>query len=164
MLFLLSQLACLPHDTASTEVGVRTAKVALVGSPGVVREVYPSGGTFFFAPIINDWNVYDVGLQNLAMTRSPDSGAREGDDSLHFKTHDGNDISVDVTVAWHIDPAKVVYVLQFVAPSTKSVEEQLVRPVTRTVLRDLLNELRSEQYYDAAVRFEKAEEIGRAHV
>ncbi|MDP2309716.1 MAG: SPFH domain-containing protein [Pseudomonadota bacterium] len=148
---------CLPHDTGSTEVGVRTAKVALFGGAGVVKDIYPSGGTFFFAPFINDWHVYDIGLQNLAMTRDLKSGAREGDDSLHFKTHDGNDISVDVTVAWHIDPAKVVYVLQFVGPNNLSVEEQLVRPVARTVLRDLLNELRSEQYYDATARFAKAE-------
>jgi regulator of protease activity HflC (stomatin/prohibitin superfamily) len=161
-LLLLSLAACLPYDTGSTEVGIRTAKFALVGEPGVVKEVYPSGGTFFFAPFINDWHTYDIGLQNLQMTRAAETGQRAGDDSLHFKTHDGNDISVDVTVAWHIDPAKVVYVLQFVGANTKSVEEQLVRPVTRTLLRDLLNDLRSEQYYDAAMRFQKAEEAREA--
>ncbi|MDP2316447.1 MAG: SPFH domain-containing protein [Pseudomonadota bacterium] len=153
---LLLAAGCLPHDTGSTEVGIRTAKVSLFGDAGVVKDIYPSGGTFFFAPFVNDWHVYDIGLQNLAMTRGA-GGAREGDDSLHFKTHDGNDISVDVTVAWHIDPAKVVYILQFVGATNQSVEEQLVRPVTRTVLRDLLNELRSEQYYDATIRFAKAE-------
>jgi regulator of protease activity HflC (stomatin/prohibitin superfamily) len=162
LLLLTSLAGCIPHDTGSTEVGVRTAKVALIGHPGVVPEIYPSGGTWFFPPLINDWNVFDVGLQNLEMTRASDSGQREGDDSLHFKTHDGNDISVDVTVAWHVMEAKVVYVLQFVGPDTKFVEEQLVRPVTRTVLRDLLNELRSEQYYDAAVRFQKADEARQA--
>lgn len=159
---LLTFLACVPHDTGSTEVGVRTAKLGVFGGAGVVKEIYPSGGTFFFAPFINDWNVFDVGLQNLTMTRSSETGTREGDDSLQFKTHDGNDIAVDVTVAWHVDPAKVVYVLQFVGPDTRFVEEQLVRPVTRTVLRDLLNELRSEQYYDAAIRFEKAEQARQA--
>jgi regulator of protease activity HflC (stomatin/prohibitin superfamily) len=162
-LLILPLLAgCLPHDTGSTEVGVRTAKVAIFGHPGVVPDIYPSGGTWFFPPLINDWNVFDVGLQNLEMTRSDESGARTGDDSLHFKTHDGNDISVDVTVAWHIEEAKVVYVLQFVGPDTKYVEEQLVRPVTRTVLRDILNELRSEQYYDATIRFQKADEARSA--
>jgi len=147
---------CLPHDTGSTEVGIRTAKVGFIEPAGVVKEVYPSGGTFFFAPFINDWHVFDIRLQNLAMTRHA-AGSGSGDDSLHFKTHDGNDISVDVTVAWHIDPAKVVYILQFIGPDNRAVEQQLVRPVARTVLRDLLNELRSEQYYDASIRFAKAE-------
>lgn len=153
---------CLPHDTGSTEVGVRTAKIALIGDPGVVKEIYPSGGTYFFPPIVNDWHVFDIGVQNLAMTRDPQSGARTEDDSLSFKTHDGNDISVDVTVAWHIDGTRVPYILQFVGPDTEAVEERLVRPVVRTVLRDVLNELRSEQYYDASVRFQKAEKAREA--
>jgi regulator of protease activity HflC (stomatin/prohibitin superfamily) len=158
MLAIVSLVACLPHSTDSTEVGIRTAKIGLLGPAGVVDEVYPSGGTYFFPPVINDWNVFDVGVQNLVMTRTAQSGDREGDDSLRFKTHDGNDISVDVTVTWHIEPAKVAYVLQFVGPDTLSVEERLVRPVVRTVLRDVLNELRSEQYYDAGVRFRKADQ------
>ncbi len=160
-LLLLSIFGCLPHDLGSTEVGVRTAKATLFGHPGVMPDVYASGGTYFFPPVINAWNVYDVGLQNLVMTRDLTSGTREGDDSLHFKTHDGNDISVDVTVAWHIEESKVGYVLQFVGATTRSVEEQLVRPVTRTILRDLLNELRSEQYYDASIRFAKADDARR---
>lgn len=162
LLLLALATGCVPHDTGSTEVGVRTAKLALLGDPGVVKDVYASGGTYFFPPVVNDWNVFDVGVQNLHMTREINTGAREGDDSLHFKTHDGNDISVDVTVAWHIDGTKVTYILQFVGPDTKAVEERLVRPVVRTVLRDVLNELRSEQYYDAALRFQKAEKAREA--
>lgn len=159
MLFaLLLALLIGCHSTGTTEVGVRTAKVGLLSGPGVVTDIYPSGGTYMFPPIINDWNVFDVGVQNLEMTRSATTGARAADDSLHFKTHDGNDISVDVTLTWHIEPSKVVYVLQFVGPDTRHVEERLVRPVARTVLRDVLNELRSEEYYDATLRFKKADQ------
>jgi len=157
-LSLLPLTGCVTHSLESTEVGVRTLKLAVVGRAGVDPEVYPAGATYFFAPFISDWNVFDIGIQNLAMTRSLDSGARNGDDSLRFKTSDGNDIGVDVTVAWRIDPARAPYLLQFVGPDTKSVEERLVRPVTRTMLRDVLNELRSEQYYDADVRYKKADE------
>ena len=97
---------CLPHSLESTEAGVRTVRLAAFGSTGVVPEPYAPGQTYFFIPIINGWTVFDVGLQNLAMTTSRDSGAREGDDSLRFKTADGNDISVDVTIAWRLDPSK----------------------------------------------------------
>lgn len=152
--------ACTPHSTASTEVGVRVAKVGLLEPKGVVNEPYLRGSTYFFPPIINDWFVYDVALQNLEMTRES-SGARRGDDSLQFKTVDGNDISVNVTVAWNIDMAKVPYLVQFIGPDTQAVEERLVRPVSRTIVRDVLNELASEQYYDANVRFQKAEEAAR---
>ena len=149
---------CVPHSLESTEVGVRTVQFAVFGRTGVLSEPYPAGQTYFFLPVVNGWTVFDVGLQNLAMTQSPDSGARTGDDALNFKTSDGNDISVDVTIAWRIDPAKTPYLLQFVGSSRKEIEERIVRPVVRTVLRDVLNELRSEQFYDAGMRSEKAQQ------
>lgn len=157
LFFLLS--ACVPHNTNSTEVGVRTVRVALIGQPGVVDEPYPPGGTYFLPIFLNDWNAFDIGVQNLAMTADKTKGARAGDDSVSFKTADGNDISVDVTVTWRIIAEKTPYLLQFVGEDTKSVEERLVRPVTRATIRDILNQLRSEQFYDATVRFTRAEDI-----
>jgi regulator of protease activity HflC (stomatin/prohibitin superfamily) len=151
-------MACVPHSTGSTEVGVRVSKLGLFETQGVVPEPYPPGATYFFAPVINDWFVYDTALQNLVMTSDHRTGDRSGDDSLRFKTVDGNDISVDVTVAWSIDPAKADYLVQFVGPNTETVRERLVRPVSRTVVRDVLNELPSELYYDANIRFQKAEQ------
>ncbi len=160
LLGLLGLLAagCTPHSTGSTEVGVRVAKLGLYEPKGVVPDPYPPGTTSFFPPVINDWYVYDSALQNLVMSREADSGDRHGDDSVRFKTIDGNDISVNVTVAWTIDPAKVGYLVQFVGPDTKTVGQRLVRPVSRTIIRDVLNDLASEQYYDANIRFKKAED------
>lgn len=149
---------CTPHSTGSTEIGVRVAKVGIVEPKGVVPEPYSPGATFFFAPVINDWYVYDSALQNIVMSRDSEVGDRYGDDSLRFKTIDGNDISVNVTVAWSVDPSKVPYLLQFVGANTGSVGEKLVRPVSRTIIRDVLNSLASEQFYDAGIRFKKAEE------
>ncbi|RME21422.1 MAG: prohibitin family protein [Deltaproteobacteria bacterium] len=156
--FALGASGCTPHSTGSTEVGVRVAKVGLFEPKGVSPEPYPPGATYFFAPVINDFYLYDTALQNLVMSRDAGAGNRYGDDALYFKTIDGNDISVDVTVAWSIDPPKAPYLLQFVGPNTQSVEEKLVRPVSRTLIRDVLNSLASEQFYDAGIRFKKAEE------
>lgn len=153
-MFPLLLTGCLSHSLESTEVGVRTLNIAVVGSTGVETDVFASGATYFFPPVLYSWNVFDTGLQNLAMKRD-DGGV---DSSLHFKTYDGNDISVDVTVAWRIVPEKTPYILQFVGPDTPSVEQRLVQPVVRSVVRDILNELRSEQYYDADVRFRRAEQ------
>jgi len=157
----LTAPACTPHSTGSTEVGVRVAKVGLFEPKGVVPEPYPPGTTSFFPPVINDWYVYDTALQNLVMSREANTGDRRGDDSVRFKTIDGNDISVNVTVAWTIDPAKADYLVQFVGDDTRMVGERLVRPVSRTIIRDVLNDLASEQYYDANMRFHKAEEAAR---
>jgi len=150
--------ACTPHSTGPTEVGVRVNKIGIIGEKGIVDTPYAPGTTSFFPPIINDWYTYDVALQNLAMVRESAEGDRSGDDSLRFKTVDGNDISVNVTVAWQVDPNKVHTVLALSGNSTKTVGERLVRPISRTLIRDVLNELKSEEYYDANVRFLKGDE------
>jgi regulator of protease activity HflC (stomatin/prohibitin superfamily) len=158
--FLLAT-GCTPHSTGSTEVGVRIAKLGVFQAKGVVPDAYPPGTTSFFPPIINDWFVYDTALQNLVMSRELGTGARDGDDSLQFKTVDGNDISVNVTVAWTVDPSKIGYLVQFVGSDTNQIGDRLVRPVARTIVRDVLNDLASEQYYDANLRFQKAEEAAQ---
>ncbi len=163
LLLVVFGVACTPHTTGSTEVGVRTNKVGIIFSKGVQDTLYSPGSTSFFPPVVTDWDVFDTALQNLEMSREADTGSRQGNDSLHFKTIDGNDISVNVTVSWRLDPRQASYVLRFVGRSTPEVEERLVRPVSRTIIRDVLNELGSEEYYNAEVRFQKANEC-KAHL
>src|SRR5262249_56423457 len=76
---------------------------------------------------------------------------------MELKATDGNDISMDVTVVWQIDPRKAPSLLSDVGTSTDEVKEKLVRPMARTLVRDVLNELDSESVYNSDKRFEKAE-------
>ena len=161
LLAILFTVGCTPHTTGATEVGVRTNSIGLGDGRGVSDTIYAPGSTSFFPPLVTHWHLFDTALQNLAMTREHSSGDRAGDDSLQFKTIDGNDISVNVTVSWRIDAQMAPYLLRFVGDSTQEVGDRLVRPVSRTMLRDVLNELSSEEYYNSELRFEKAEE-GRA--
>lgn len=147
---------CACHSTGANEVGVLTRKVAPFGKKGVQDEVYASGATYFFAPIITDWHTFETKLQNLRMQKTP--GVDGVIDDVEFKTVDGNDISVDVTVTWRIDPSKVPVVLQRVGESTDDVQERLVRPAARAYVRDALNRLKSEDFYVADKRFAAAEE------
>jgi regulator of protease activity HflC (stomatin/prohibitin superfamily) len=154
---LLLAAGCTFHNTDSTEVGVLTRKIALFGKSGVQQETYPPGATYTFPAFITDWNVYNVALQNLAMVRSLQKGDRGSRDDVEFKTHDGNDIAVDVTVAWRVDPAKTPWILEHVGGSTAEVQENLVRPACRSIVRDVLNTMTSEEYYVSDKRFLKAE-------
>ena len=63
--------------------------------------------------------MFNVALQNLEMVAAKERGDRQDRDDLEFKTHDGNDIALDVTVAWRVDPAKVGYLLARVGGTTK---------------------------------------------
>jgi regulator of protease activity HflC (stomatin/prohibitin superfamily) len=150
--------ACTFHSTDSTEVGVLTRKIGLFGSAGVQQETYPPGATYTFPAFITDWHVYNVALQNLEMVQQANKGDRAERDDIEFKTHDGNDITVDVTVAWRIDTARTPYMLERVGGSTAEVKENLVRPACRSIVRDVLNTMTSEEFYVSDKRFQKAEE------
>jgi len=158
LLALTFSAGCVPYSTGSTEVGVRTNKIGGVFTKGVQDEIYRPGSTNFLPAFVTDWDTFDTALQNLEMTLDRNTGDRQGDDSLHFKTIDGNDISVNVTVSWRVDPNAAPYMLKFVADSTAGVEDVLVRPASRTFIRDVLNLIKSEEYYNAELRFKKAEE------
>ncbi|MEA2489259.1 MAG: hypothetical protein QOH21_1051 [Acidobacteriota bacterium] len=147
---LLFLSACTPHTTEATEVGVRFNKITRS------MEVADPGATYFFTPIINDWTVFDVSTQSLIMSVKNSDGDRREKDDLRFKTRDGNDIETDVTVRWRIDPSKAAAVWQLAAPNTSILKERLVRPLSRTYVRDVLNRLDSEEYYNPDLRFRAA--------
>jgi len=143
---------CVPHSTGETEVGVRTVKFAIFGKKGVEEKVYAPGSTYFFLPFINDWHTFDTKLQNLEMTQERNRGDRRTRDDLLFKTIDGNDISLDVIIAYRIDPMKAHTIVQFVAKDDKVLRDKIVRTVARSKPRDIFGELKTEEFYVAESR------------
>jgi regulator of protease activity HflC (stomatin/prohibitin superfamily) len=85
-----------------------------------------------------------------------------GRDDLVFKTVDGNDIALDVIIAYRIDPQKAPDILTNIAQSNRELEEKLVRTITRNVTRELFGELKTEDFYIANKRTEKAELVKEA--
>lgn len=154
---LLILLPFFAHNTKSTEVGVRIIKWSPFAKRGIDTHFYQPGATYFFPPIINAWFVFDTKLQNMEMTAAM-RGARMGKDDLIFKTIDGNDIAMDVIIAYRLDPQKIAEVLQNVAQSNAELEEKLVRPITRNVTRELFGALKTEDFYIADKRTQKSEE------
>lgn len=150
---------CVPHTTGETEVGVRTVKLGLFTAKGVEDKVYAPGSTYFFLPFVNDWHTFDTKLQNLEMTGDPGRGDRRTRDDLLFKTVDGNDIGLDVIIAYRIDPAKAPFILQNVAPDNKTLSDMIVRTVARSKPRDIFGELKTEEFYVADKREAQAQRV-----
>ena len=149
--FLVMPLfACTAHTTGATEVGVRFNKITRA------TEVAEPGATYFFMPIVNDWTTFDTSTQSLIMTAKPNEGDRGEKDDLRFKTRDGNDIETDVTIRWRIDPSRAVMIWSLVAPTTQSIKDRIVRANARAYVRDVLNRLDSEEYYNPDLRFAAA--------
>ncbi|MBF0225898.1 MAG: prohibitin family protein [Desulfobacterales bacterium] len=153
---LFSMQGCISYSTDETEVGVRTIKFAIFGKKGVEDKAYPPGSTYFFMPFINDWYTFDTKLQNLEMTYDEYRGDRRGQDDLLFKTIDGNDISLDVIIAYRINPDKAPYILQYVARNNEMLKSKIIRTIARSKPRDIFGELKTEEFYIAARREDKA--------
>ena len=158
--FLLS--GCWPHQAGPTEVGVRTVKLGIFKKKGVDQTYYAPGKTYFFMPIINDWNTFDTKLQTMEMTFDPKRGDLRARDDLLFKTIDGNDISLDVIIQYRIDPTKAPYILQNVAQDDFLLRQKIIRTVVRSVPRDIFGELQTEGFYISGQRQEKAEKVQEA--
>ena len=73
-------------------------------------------------------------------------------DDITFKTKDGNNVYIDVNVMWRIDPKKAGYLVSHVGQSVAEIKERLVRPLSRSVIRDIFNEITSEEYYQVTVK------------
>jgi regulator of protease activity HflC (stomatin/prohibitin superfamily) len=162
LLFGALTQGCATHSTGETEVGVLVCKFGLgCAHQGVQSVVYPPGSTNFFAPLVRDFYTFDTKVQNLRMSaKNAADGTGEGND-LQFKTTDGSDVSMDVTVVWGIDAQMAPSLLEMVGKDTEEVKEKLVRPMARTIVRDVLNRLDSESIYNADKRFQGAEEAQR---
>src|SRR2546423_11115630 len=79
-------------------------------------------------------------------------------DDLDFKTRDGNNVGVDVTVLYHLDLQAAPKVLRTIARDMSEVRQLLVRPLARSIPRDALNELSSEEFYESDKRAKKEQQ------
>ena len=157
VVILMTMTGCMIVSTDTTEVGVRTKKFG--PGKGVEQKVYAPGSTYFFLPIINDFNTFDTKLVNMEMTSDPNRGDRRTQDDLLFKTVDGNDISLDVIISYKIDPKKAPYILEHVARSDGELKDIVMRTVARSRTRDIFGELLTEEFYVSSRRDEKAQEV-----
>ncbi len=142
--------------THSTEVGVRTCAFGVLEARGH-QQVYEPGGVYFFLPLVNEWTTLPTSQQNLLMNANPVEGDRPVPDDIAFKTKDGNNVFIDVNVMWRIDPRKADVVVSRVGSTIGEIKERIVRPLSRSVIRDVFNEITSEEYYHVTVKNERAE-------
>src|SRR5215475_15570110 len=123
------------HATDSTEVGVRTIK--FFGKRGVENTIYQPGSAYFFMPIFNEWDTFDTRLQVVEM---------KGPAQLILKTRDGNDLFVDVSFSYRIEPTNAPFILQYVAKNDLELREKVFKTVARSRTRDFLGVLSTDEF------------------
>jgi regulator of protease activity HflC (stomatin/prohibitin superfamily) len=143
------------HTLGTTEVGVRVRKIGIpfLTKKGIVNETYQPGQTYFFLPFVNDWYTLETSPQTLRF---------EGEDKLKFKTADGNDIELNLTVFYKIRPEDAPRIVREVGQTNEEVREKVAIVAARSRIRDGFGLLSTEGFYSATSRNEAAEVTGKA--
>jgi regulator of protease activity HflC (stomatin/prohibitin superfamily) len=96
---------------------------------------------------------YPISKQNYTMSIAANEGQVQGDDSVTARTLDGQEIFVDASIFFSIDPARVVDV--HIAWQNRY-DKDLVRPLARGIIRDAVSQYRVDEVVSTK-RFEMAQ-------
>lgn len=120
------------------ETGVVISRV----TKGGVRSDPLQSGLHFVVPLLENVEKYSISRQTYTMSASNREGQREGDDSIRARTEDGQEVFVDASVIYAINPANVV---NLHITWQKRYGEELVRPLVRGVIRDAASQYGIEE-------------------
>ncbi|HEX8356037.1 MAG TPA: prohibitin family protein [Segetibacter sp.] len=89
-------------------------------------------GLHFISPLV-DVKEIDVRTQNYTMSSVHDEGDKTGDDAIRVLTSDGLEVIIDLTVLYRVQAAQAP---KLVRETGLDFKDKIVRPVTRTKIRD----------------------------
>jgi regulator of protease activity HflC (stomatin/prohibitin superfamily) len=85
---------------------------------------------------------YPISRQTYTMSIAPSEGQVQGDDSVAARTSDGQEIFLDASVIYAIEPDQVIEVH---IDWQNRYTQELVRPLSRGVIRDAVSQFRVEE-------------------
>ncbi len=105
-------------------------------------------GWTFINPFTQSITKYPVSIQTLVMVQQNQEGRVQGDDSVKVGTREGQTMNADVSVQYSVerDKAASLYTTWAGAPIT-TIEDALVRNVTRSALNDIASQYGWEDAY-----------------
>lgn len=145
--------------TTTIVVGVAAALLTVVGAglvfvppdqrgvvitirEGGVRPVALEPGLHWIVPFVEWVQPYSISRQSYTMSVAPSEGDVTGDDSIRARTKDGQQVTVDASVIYAIDPSKVV---SMHINWQSRYENELVRPAVRNTIRDAVSQYSVEE-------------------
>jgi regulator of protease activity HflC (stomatin/prohibitin superfamily) len=147
-----------------TIVGVLIAVVFFVAGSGVVEIQATEVGVVFnvlggklsdtplgpglhiVIPGLQEVTIYSTSQQEYTMSGAVNEGAVRGDDAVVALTQDGQQVMIDITIIYRIDPANANIVHR---KWQNRYQDSLVRPALRNQVRAALTQFRVEQIYGA---------------
>lgn len=111
-------------------------------SPKGYREQPLQPGLRWIVPFFEQVKRYPISRQTYTMSSTPQEGSVLGDDSIRARTKDGQEVYIDASVIFAIDPARVI---ELHIAWQDRYAEQLVRPLTRGIIRDMVSQYGVEE-------------------
>ncbi|MGD2253386.1 MAG: prohibitin family protein [Anaerolineales bacterium] len=102
-------------------------------SSGGYRDVALEPGLHWVVPFAEQVVMYPISKQTYTMSIAPLEGQIQGDDSVAARTSDGQEVLIDASVIYAVDPDKVIEV--HIHWQTRYTND-LVRPLSRGIIRD----------------------------
>jgi regulator of protease activity HflC (stomatin/prohibitin superfamily) len=117
---------------------------------GVVRTIQAGGvrqnalgpGLHWIVPVVEQVVTYSISNQTYTMSATVGEGQIATDDSIRARTKDGQEVIIDASVIYQIDPAKVV---QLHIVWQNRYEDGFVRPEARGIIRDAVSQYGVEE-------------------
>ena len=119
----------------------RGVVITTIGSGGVRAEPLEPG-LHWIIPFAEFVNRYDISRQTYTMSSQQQEGQVPGDDSVRARTKDGQEVFIDASVIYSIDPVKVV---ELNRNWQNRFEDLLVRPISRGIIRDTASQYGVEE-------------------
>jgi regulator of protease activity HflC (stomatin/prohibitin superfamily) len=114
-------------------------------------EVIDRSGKQIFNGLTTQFYVLDKTLQTLEMTEQVGRGDRPERDDLKVKTIDGSDVYVDLKVQYRINTDMAKDIILTSGPG-EEYKHKWARDYIRSICRNFLGELTTEQFYDSTLR------------
>ncbi len=124
-------------------------------APEGYREQELTAGLSWVIPFFETVEIYPISYQTYTMSIATEEGQREGDDSIAARTADGQEIMVDASVIFAVDPEQVikVHILW-----QDRYDEELVRAQARSIIRDAVSQFNVNEVVSTK-RFEMIDQI-----
>ncbi len=125
---------------------VQPTEVAVIFNTlnGDLEDPPRTAGTHIVVPVLQTVTIYPISQQEYTMSGTSNEGARTGNDAVRARTVDGQEVSLDITVLYAIDPTKanIVHTRWPVG-----YQDNFIRPTVRGFVRDTISQYRAVDIY-----------------
>ncbi|MBI3163240.1 MAG: prohibitin family protein, partial [Chloroflexi bacterium] len=99
-------------------------------------------GLRWIIPFAEQVTRYPISRQTYTMSSSAGEGQIAGDNSIRARTNDGQEILIDASVIYSIDPGKII---ELHINWQSRYQDELVRPASRNTIRDAVSQYSVEE-------------------